>query len=849
MFNVDEEKYLIRQLGRNQVVLFLGAGFSYDAKNKLGENFPFGESLAKKIWDFLSIEGEYDGTSLQELYQAFEHEGIKKNQKIDFLNTHLISGDIPSDYNAISIPFWFKIYTLNVDDIIDKVFSRNQRKIDVLRYPIDEFKERDQSLERTQIVHLNGKLPCDPENLIFSTKQYAKANLNHQPLYAQFVQEYATLPTIFLGTKLSESLFETYIEAREKRGKNQEKRPKSFLIAPEISPVRKSNLEKIYNVHFIKGTTNDFLNWLTSISNDLPNKEEILYSIFPNLIRIKSLDVDDKVKIDSIIDFAESFRRIQTNYKIDDHRSSYLLGSSPMWKDIFAERDIPRTITNDIFNKIEEIFESENNKFEFVSISGSAGSGKSTILKRLGLRLAQNGRTTFLSYSEHIPKVEKISDLLSSIDERVVLLFDNANNLIGLLPKLIDDFKGLSKLPIIVLSIRSSYRNRLYCKIDPNIVEHNDFKIPNLDDNEINDLIDKLDEFDLLGKLKGKSRRNRFQEFKYRSNKQILVAMKETTKGRPFDEIIKDEYRELEPIEAKLLTLCISLNTEIGFTNTKQDLIGFSKVSHSETLNILDNQLDGTIIYSKNRNNFMLRHRVLAEHFIKHCANLDHVKEAYIRVLSVLAPELKGHRGSSRKFSLYRALINHRTLYFRFQENIELAREVYKSISEFFSNDPHYWLQFGSLEIEGRNGNLITAENYLDQALSLSPNDNYIKNAFCNLYYKMAQFEDTFSHAFDFKLKADEIAFNQITNVGSSEPHIYQIYCKGVYEYIKKWVTQYDEKKEMMEELKKTISIAVVKHPRDNRLEKLNNIIVKTYLRLGIENPTDEDPEIPRNLF
>lgn len=31
MFDKDDEKYLIRQLSNNQVVLFLGSGFSFDA--------------------------------------------------------------------------------------------------------------------------------------------------------------------------------------------------------------------------------------------------------------------------------------------------------------------------------------------------------------------------------------------------------------------------------------------------------------------------------------------------------------------------------------------------------------------------------------------------------------------------------------------------------------------------------------------------------------------------------------------------------------------------------------------------------------------------------------------------
>lgn len=69
MFEKNDEEYLLRVLGLNQVILFLGAGFSYDAKNLLGENIPTGFTLAKKMWDLLSYEEDYDTTiPLSEIY-------------------------------------------------------------------------------------------------------------------------------------------------------------------------------------------------------------------------------------------------------------------------------------------------------------------------------------------------------------------------------------------------------------------------------------------------------------------------------------------------------------------------------------------------------------------------------------------------------------------------------------------------------------------------------------------------------------------------------------------------------------------------------------------------------------
>src|SRR5690606_34325668 len=101
MFKDNDSKYIKRLLGRNEVLLFLGSGFSRAAENKLGEKFPTGYKLGEKIWKFLGYNGEYDNTPLSEMYQAFCNAGIKKQQKIDFLQDNLLSGNIPESYNSI----------------------------------------------------------------------------------------------------------------------------------------------------------------------------------------------------------------------------------------------------------------------------------------------------------------------------------------------------------------------------------------------------------------------------------------------------------------------------------------------------------------------------------------------------------------------------------------------------------------------------------------------------------------------------------------------------------------------------------------------------------------------------
>ncbi len=844
MFKENDEKYLKRLINRNEVILFLGSGFSFDAKNRNGENFPMGWKLGEKIWEFLGYSGDYDSTPLAEMYQAFLTSGKKKKfEKKEFLENNLLTSDIPNLYQEIAKPFWYKIYTLNIDDLLDKVYHKENKYIDILKYPTDEYKERDQSLSKTQVIHLNGKLPCDPEDLIFSHKQYTKAALNDQRLYEQFVYEYATKPVIFIGTDLNEPLFEKYIESREGKQGYAENRPKSFLIIPSLSQVKSDNLKSLYNIVHIEGTSADFLNWLKSISNEYTSREEILRSTFPNFIDIYNYSKISDAKWESIKDFADSFTRIPLDYKLKQDRSAYLIGASPRWEDIFKNRDISRPVTEDLLNYVSKQI-STKNELEVISLTGTAGSGKSTILKRLGLKLSQNGITTFLSYSDSLPKFRRIVDVLENIGQRVVLLFDNADNVVSLLPSLLKELEKLEFAPILILSTRPRHLNNITSKLEP-ILKLKKFRIDDLTDDEIYALIKKLTEENLLGKLNGLSLQKQYGAFKYVAKKQILIALKEATSGLKFNEIIRNEYETINDYEAKVLCICVALCTQFGYTNTKQDFVGFSKVTHSEALHHLNNTLRGTImLIGPTENKLMLRHRILADYIIKYCANLEILKDAHIRVLSLLAPELKKSMGYSKKFNLYRNLINHKSLYLLFKKNIEHARFIYESIAKYFNDDANFWLQYSSLETEGSEGDLDLAENYLYQSEALNPNSYFIKTAKCNLLYKKSIIQEDVRDALHYKEQADEIAHSLILSDGKEDPYIFHIYSRGVYNYIIKWVKVKEIKSKMLKELLGMIKTGVTFHPINEKLETIYNSVNRAYLLMGVTADI-EDPQIP----
>ena len=843
MFEQQYEDYLIRQFSKNQAVLFLGSGFSTIGKNKLVENLPIGNHLAKKIWEFLYTE-PFDGkSSLKLLFQALIQSSKGHDNICRFLQDNLLVHDFPAICNVLTHVYWHRIYTTNIDDIVDKIYHNNGN---VYLHPIvspkDDPTDRDQTLEKIQIVHLNGKLskgaPCELNELIFATEQYAQNANIHHPLYAQFVREYATHCTIFIGTSIEEELFWQYIEERKFRRKEipDELRLKSFLIVPKISLPQRAVLSK-YNIIPIEATAEDFLNWIDKIKSSLPSKMQILKDILPITSTLFKLD-DYRVNKKSLNQFALSFEEIPDVHYTSE-QSYFLLGASPRWSDIFNDLDAPRTISKDIKLKIDDLIKN-NSSLKILALLGSAGCGKSTILRRLALTLKQEGRKVYFTNSENILSPEDLSDALTSFDEKVILVCDYSPVLISKLHLYVKALEKLSEPPIIIITSRTNDFDRIAGKHTA-ILEIVEFEMHDLDSQEILDIISVLEKDNKPGKLRGLALVEKVKLFEQVAKKQILVAMREATLGEKFDKIIEDEFLKIVPEEAKMLCLCTALATDAGHRISKEEFVACSSETPADALYYLKRNLKNIVIADGiGDNNLSIRHRIIAEKYVYNCSDKEKLKQAYIRLLQVLCINVKNRR-TYKGFNLYKDLINHKRIYARFSKKIDDARFIFEEMSSYLKDDFQFWHQYGTLELYG--GDLDLAENYLLQAQSLNPDDPIITNSFGNLYLRKAIEAPNYQYSFQFYEEGGKILEEQIEYYGNSDPYCYHIYCAQVYNWIKRWIKNDEIKKERLNELLKVSKQSILLHPKHYKLDIVNKAIRRALLNLAIAK--DERPEDP----
>lgn len=842
MFEKNDESYLINAFNRADVILFLGSGFSSNAKNILGENLPIGVQLSEKIWNFLDYKDPFDTTSLPILYETMLGSGIPYTEISKFLEDNLIAVNIPDDYSNLNKPFWYKIYTTNIDNVVESAYKKGaSSRLKIIAYPTGEPVDRDSFLEQQQLVFLNGKLPCSPNDIIFSVRQYAKTASRIQPLYEQFIREYVNHPTIFVGTSIEEPLFWQYIEERQDRSAGtKEYRPKSFLIAQKISEAKRDYLKKHFNIISIEESTSTFLDWLSSIKPSLYDKYQILKNTVPHVVDFISLKgySDNKKELNL---FAESFEKVASSKNIQSYRSLFLLGTTPKWEDIHKNLDAPRKISKDILESIEIKFKIVK-ELSIIALVGSAGCGKSTILKRIGTVLAQSDKNVYYTDSESLPTPNQLRTIINILNEKIILLFDNSEVILNILPSYVQELEKLTYPPIIVIASRTYEYDRITSKRKA-IVDLTEFTIPTkLDRDEIINIISVLEENNLLGYLKGLRPNDRIREFEARSSKQLLIAMREATTGRGFDEILDSEFKDIYPEEAKILCLCVALATDVGYSIMKEDFIGCAETSPGDTLNILNRTLQDICIIDTN-NKILLRHKTIAAYLVEEHVNRCLLATAYIRILQALSISIIGKNWRDKRNSLSRNLLYHRIIYRRFNKQISSAREIYDSLSKYLSDDYHFWLQYANLELEGKGGDLQFAENYLNQAESLS-DSYYITTARGQLLLKKGVQARTKAEAIKYKQQGEDIILNLIQTRGYEDPYFYHIYCYQIYNWIKNWtLTDENEKKEELNTLKDICEHGTINHPKNKILADMYDSITKALYYLTID--TDKRPPDP----
>ncbi|WP_146079647.1 hypothetical protein [Rathayibacter sp. AY2B7] len=773
---------LLRAVLSGEAILLTGAGFSRGLKDLDGDSLPTGFGLAKSIWPIaFGDEAFDDNSSLALIYEA----SLRASRKLlgEQLERHfrVDRSSIPKRYGSWFDFPWHKIYTLNVDDLDDAIASKpGHDRLQIISALTSTPGELRQG--RTPIVHLNGRLDEFPK-LTFTPAEFAGRTVRSDPWYAEFVSDLATRHVIVVGSVLDEPPLWHYLELRGSLGDKKELRPKSWLVSPSLDRARQAVLQR--------------LNFDLELATEEQFFEKYLKPELPRLAeKVKALQNRPTV---GMLDF-QRVDELVRNAKTGN--ADYLLGRAPVWGDVVQGFAAEFESDADLTAAIDAVTHG------VVTLHGSAGSGKTTSLMRAAAVLANRGDRVFWISADSEESFGNIRQAARKAEPDYLFIDDVdrfATDASNLIQGLLNENVGL----VIVLGVSSHRFVQLdYEKLIPSdsVIE-----LMQLTDQDAEHLIDELERGKRLGVLVNKTRDQKINAVTRSAQRQLLVTLIEATSGEDFHAKVARECDDLDPASMTVYgVICMAVTADSQGLSKQDILVAAYDFQPNEVLEALRHLEVSHLLTVTERSLYQARHRVIADSAVAHFRNEGLLSRWTVRIIFLLASKYDATSGRrSRYKKLLIRFLSHERLKKLLGDTAQVQR-VYGDVEEWLSREFHYWLQRGSFETT--YGDLPSAENFLNSARTLSPDDVWSETAWSLLLMKKALNAPGTTQATIWASEAESILLGILAETTRSTPHTMVVYLRYMLRWLQSAKLGVEEQRHLREDLLQQATIAKYKY-------------------------------------
>lgn len=708
----EEVEILNRILKKESPLLFLGAGFSIGAKLLNNRDFPKGDQLKYIIIeDFLKIkkdDSEYEELKSYSLSKVCQYgRNVKsENHLNDFIADYLKSSKPANFHYSITKYPWRKIYTTNIDDIIETIYKENKKDILVQNL----YRKSTLNKDCTEYLKLHGCVNNPSEGIVFSTDEYIDSMTRPKDYrFNSLCLDINSEDFIFIGSEFEEVNIDYYLKLYENSG-YKSSRGKIIFINPKPSLFLKSKIKKI-GASLIQWTTEDFLKHIENIFID----EKTKLNSSKVLLKKSGFELLNKENLNS-------------NELYD---SNLYLGYEPNWKDVFFDWDF---IHNDLLSEFSKFkIYVEGKKVGIFSICGKAFSGKSVFIRRIAVELLKDDYEIYTFKGRQFNFFPFYQHVINSEAEKVALLIDDASYHYKAIKQL-SRFNFKDKIFIIVTTSRPFYHFRKrYHFIEENFKE---FSIEsNITEEYASNVVKKLEEKGYLGELKGINNiEDRYKKVVLQNDIFSLLSL--ITQGTGFKERM---LKEIVPLIKNYslvndLLLKTAIFEELELPYFPKELVTYLYTDNSSY--ILSTS-DDFIKFNEN-GDIQFRAKFYSQNLIKRNGK-QKIIDSIIDILIFIAPQISEplqRSGNSYWCEIQEALTKQRLLKNIFGLNNSDIKKILLSLKGYYNDNSHFWLQLGI--VEQSLNEFEKALNHFQQAEALNPNSYIIKHAIGRNYMKHA---------------------------------------------------------------------------------------------------------------
>ncbi len=640
----------------------------------------------------------------------------------------------PADFHRLLPSFkWRGLATTNYDRLVENVYataeSPAQEFVPFLSNQ-DRVDEKLRAPEHLALLKLHGcvtRTHDDDLTLILTADQYATHRINRNRLFSMLLEWGAENTVVFVGHGLQDSDLRTILLEVSQQVRS---RPRYYLVKPAASQAEK-DLWGEKRISVLDGTFEDFL---TALDAAIPKGSRVLARAaetehpIKNKFRvneplagpIKDLLYHDVQYVHPALEYDEGTP--ERFYKGFD------LGWYPIRSGLDVRRRLTDTVLWDVITRLEE---DRPTRTELYVVKAEAGAGKTVFLRRVAWEAATQSEALCLFVRPSgYPRFEALRELHRVTGERIFLFVDSAADNVGLISGLLEEARRRD-VPLTVITAERVNEWNMSCDDISGYVS-DEYELRYLSHRETEDLVALLNDHDAQGpNLRGKPFEEQVRQFEERAGRQLLVALHEATMGRPFEDILMDEYSNVHPQQARSLYLTVCILHRLRVPVRAGLTARVHGIAFTEFQEKFFAPLEHVVRVSENRSTrdfeYVTRHPEIAQIVFQRALSetADRHYE-YVRIIKHLNVSFSSDRESFRK------LVRARPLHESFPRYEDVAA-IFEAAEESAGGEPYLYQQMANYERIRPNGNFVKAYELLQRARELAPHDTSIVHTLAEL--------------------------------------------------------------------------------------------------------------------
>ncbi|WP_447963579.1 P-loop NTPase [Nitrospira sp. Ecomares 2.1] len=718
---------LRRSLESGECVLFVGAGIGGHLQGEAGRFAPDATSLAKEIAEEFSIETT--NYILPKITQVVTIRKKGKSELVAFLQRRLEGLDPDSKLRWLFTLRWKAIFTTNYDNGIQRAYDLNpspsQTPVTIaISSEIVDFDPRFQ----VPIYHLHGNLFGESNpSIVITEDDYVRYREKRRMMFNVLQKEFATSTALYIGYSNQDSNWKVVFEEL-KTDIFPTQLPPAYRIAPGTDQLDKEILES-QGIETLDLSLEDFVE---AASSELT---EINVS-WDRINRIRERIPTDL--IDSFERFPAATTRLltcwsyvnQENFDEVPNIKSFLFGDRPNWALIAKRIQFERDIEEQVYNGLLDYATGSNNIPKIILTLGPAGYGISTLLMSLAVELVKDHAGPVFMHKPNTAIREGDLEFAASIfPQRPFFIIDNPAEHNSTLGSITQRLRDAGKTACFLLGERLNEWRQTRARL-----AGDEYVLDPLSDPEIFRLIKVLEENNSLGLLKDLDDNFRHAAIKQKHNKELLVAMRETTEGKAFDAILEDEYRNIADAPSKDLYLIVSCFHQHGALARDTLLADLLKLPIDEMYRKTRDSTEGVIIYECLDESYghyaaRTRHRLIAEIVWQRCGNLGEREKIILSGITSLNLTYRIDRESFDNFIKSDRLVDCiRTL--------EGKTQFFDSAIKKDPDNPYVRQHYARMLLRQNRSELALGQ--IEQGLQIAPRERILHHTKGVILYEMA---------------------------------------------------------------------------------------------------------------